>query len=191
MVVFVAIGLFAVRGVWWWAIAVPPLLVDVLPERDDSKASAGIPLLNAAIVGLVALLAVAFLPWWRGGGAGISGGGISDAPRELTVSLRRTLPLHARLFNPQRVGSWLEFALPGDRVFVDSRIEIYPASVWRQYSAVSLGRSDWKAILDRWNVDVAIASREDQKWLIPQILRDPGWKLIFRDASFLAFRRLA
>jgi hypothetical protein len=191
MAVFLVIGLFAVRGVWWWAIAVPPLLVDVLPEGDDSKAAAGIPLLNTAIVGVVVVLAIAFLPWWRAGGAGVSGAGIGDAPQALTAAIRRTLPPNERLFNPQRVGSWLEFALPEDRVFVDSRIEIYPASVWRDYSAVSLGRSDWRAILDRWKVDAVIASREDQRWLIPQILRDTGWKLIFRDASFLAFRRAA
>jgi hypothetical protein len=190
MAAFFVIGLFAVRGVYWWALAVPPLIVDALPRREDSRAAIGNPLLNTGIVVVVAILAIAFLPWWRAAGSGASGAGIGDAPTNLTAALRRQLPPNERLFNPQPLGSWLELALPRDRVFVDSRIEVYPPSVWDQYRAVSLGRSDWESILDRWKVDAVIASRRDQAWLIPRIRRDQRWAQIFSDLEYVAFKRV-
>jgi hypothetical protein len=155
----------------------------------DARAAVGDPLLNTAVIAVVGILAIAFLPWWRSPGSGAAGSGIGEAPMALTHALERRLLPGQRLFNAQPLGSWLEFALPQDRVFVDSRIEIYPSSVWNQYLAVSLGRSDWEAVLRRWRVDVIIASRRDQAWLIPQVRRADGWTRLYSDANYVAFRR--
>ena len=56
------------------------------------------------------------------------------------------------MFNAQIWGSWFELVLPRNPVFVDSRIEVFPASVWGDYLAVSSGRQGWQRILQRWRV---------------------------------------
>ena len=52
------------------------------------------------------------------------------------------------VFNPQPWGSWFEFALPDLPVGIDSRIELFPASVWDAYEDVIAGVDGWQAQLD-------------------------------------------
>jgi hypothetical protein len=70
-------------------------------------------------------------------------------------------------------------------VFVDSRIELYPSEIWRDYDAVTGARSGWSRILDRWRVD-AVAVRTGEP-LLDEISGDPGWRTLFRDASGAVF----
>ena len=57
-----------------------------------------------------------------------------------------------RVFNPQPWGSWFEFALPDLPVAIDSRIELFPASVWDAYEGVIAGVDGWQEQLDAWDV---------------------------------------
>jgi hypothetical protein len=91
------------------------------------------------------------------------------------------------MFNPQIWGSWFEFSVPGLPVFVDSRIEVFPASVWRDYDRVSGGIQGWQAILRRWRITVLVADRTQQAQLIPRIRQDPGWRLVHEDRDGLVF----
>ena len=70
-------------------------------------------------------------------------------------------------------GSWFEYALPSDTVFVDSRIELFPSSVWEEYVAVRAGRVGWQDTLDRYGVD-AIAFDPTDWPLADAIARDAG-----------------
>ena len=49
--------------------------------------------------------------------------------------------------------SWFEYAQPSIPVFTDPRIEIFPATVWDDYSEIRVGGSRWQSILDRWQAD--------------------------------------
>ena len=64
---------------------------------------------------------------------------------------------------------------------VDSRIEIFPESVWADYNAVSGARQGWQRILERWRVRAVVLSREQQPALIPVIRRDNRWRLVYQD----------
>jgi hypothetical protein len=48
---------------------------------------------------------------------------------------------------------------------------------------VSGVRQGWEGILDRWGVDVVVASRLQQGGLIPVISGSPGWRLVYRDSE--------
>jgi hypothetical protein len=187
---FLGIGLFALRGVAWWAVIAPPILVDALPRADEAKAPDGDRLANWLLVGLVGLLLVAALPWWRVLGAPSAESALLDrAPVGLTRAVSRLAPLGARVFVDQSLASWFEFAVPRDTVFVDSRIELYPISVWHQYGDVVAGRAGWDRVLRRWGVDVVVADRENQRKLIPLIRRTSQWRLAYRDLDGLVFVR--
>jgi hypothetical protein len=187
---FVLVGLFARRGIFWWAIVAPPILVDVLPRKSDAEAPEGDRIANRLLVGVVVLLVVAALPWWRVMGAPSTESALLDrAPVGLTTAVARLASPGARVFVDQPLGSWFELAAPRYPVFVDSRIELYPTSVWRQYGDVVEGRADWDRVLRGWRVDVVVATRKDQRQLIPFIRRSPRWRLAYRDPDGLVFVR--
>jgi hypothetical protein len=188
--VFFAIGLFAVRGIFWWALITPPVLAEILSEPQEvaTPEERGSPVNTAIAAGLI-VLAVAFLPWFRLEDAASGEGLLTDAPPGVTDALERTVEPGERVFNAQRWGSWLEFWFPENPVAVDSRIEVFPASVWRTYAAISLGQQGWQESLDDWAVDVVVAHREQQKELIPFIRDDPRWRLVYQDHEGLVFVR--
>jgi hypothetical protein len=194
LLVFLAIALAALRGVWWWTMVAPIVLAGVLseePARLERRDPAG-PL-NAAIVGLLAVGAVgALLRWLPYTGPDMpTGGRVSFAPVGITRELQQTLRPGELMFNAQEWGSWLEFEFPRNPVIVDSLIEVVPPSVWWRYDAVSSGVEGWQETLDSWDVDVAVLAREQQGPLIPKMRADPGWRLVYEDADGLIFRRVS
>jgi hypothetical protein len=65
-------------------------------------------------------------------------------------------------------------------VFVDSRIEIIPEDIWHDYGEVGFSGASWQEVLDRWNVEAIVASKD---WdLLPILERsDSGWREIYSD----------
>jgi hypothetical protein len=191
--VFFVIGLVAIRGIFWWALVAPVLVAQMLGEERPPAARpeyAGRRGANIAIVGLLAVLAISALPWWRSSNPlATSAELVADAPTGVTARLQRFLSPGDRIFNAQRWGSWFEFALPNNPVAVDSRIEVIPRSVWTAYGDVSFGRQGWQQLLDRWGVSVVVANREQQRELIPLLRNDPGWRLVYQDRAGLVFVR--
>jgi hypothetical protein len=194
LVVFLAIALAAIRGVWWWTMVAPIVLAGVLsdrPARLERRDPSG-PV-NAVIVGLLAVVAVGgLLRWMPYTGPGMPPGDkLAFAPVGITRELQATLGPGEVLFNAQKWGSWLEFEFPRNPVIVDSVIELIPLSVWSNYGAVSSGVEGWQATLDAWDVDVAVLARDQQGPLIPKMQADPGWWLVYEDDEGLIFRRVS
>jgi hypothetical protein len=200
--VFFLIGLFAIRGVFWWAIVAPPVVARLLSAVENGQQPAGrqapvadadrpgSTVLNRVIAGFLVLAAVAFLPWWRGRiPLSPSTPLLDEAPLGITRFLERTLRPGERIFNAQIWGSWFEFALPENPVFADSRIEVLPARIWDQYLDISRGQEGWQSLLDRWGVVAVVAHREQQAELIPIIKRAPGWRLAYADEDGYVFLR--
>jgi hypothetical protein len=193
--VFFVIGLVAIRGIFWWAFIAPPVVALLLAQpsgarRPEEKGSPGNPRLNLGIAALLVVLGISFLPWWKGHDrAAPAPDVLADAPIGVTRTLRVYLHPGDRIFNPQIWGSWFELSFPRNPVFSDSRIEVFPSSIWGQYLDVSLAREGWQGILDSWNVRVVVANRSQQAELIPLIRRDPGWRLVHQDRRGLVFVR--
>jgi hypothetical protein len=199
--VFFAIGLFAVRGIFWWALVAPAILATLLardaleggrpPERvlADERQRSKPAAVNLAFVAVLLLLAVLYLPWFRPIDPVVGKGLLSDAPAGLTSALRREVPAGARVFAAQKWGSWIEFAVPADPVAVDSRIEVPSVETWTKYSRVSVAQQGWQRILDRWSVRAVVASAEQQGQLLPWIRRDPAWRMVYRDHLGAVFVR--
>jgi hypothetical protein len=187
---FFIIGLTAVRSTAWWALAAAPIVASLLETRLAPRAELPSSTLNTAIAGLLLFPLFALFPWSLVGRPVDSPGPhVSDAPAGITRQLERLLTPGDRMFNAQIWGSWFELVLPRNKVFVDSRIELYPDSVWNQYYWVSAGRQGWQSILDRWNVRAVVVSPGQQEALIPLIRRDASWRVVFEDDDGLIFLR--
>ena len=181
------LALLAVRAIVWWAIALPALVAEARQRRTEPRmeGAGGAVALNAAIIAALLLLGLVLGSRWPRAAE-------NDLLRAAPVAVTRELAALGpgmRVFNAQIWGSWFEFALPENPVFVDSRIELFPGRIWDQYYDVSNGREGWQAILDRWDVAAVVADREQQAELIPRIRRDPGWRLVYDGEEGLVFLR--
>jgi len=185
---FLIIALLAIRGVMWWAFVAPAVVGRAMAGPDEAEHRSS-PLnlglaLTLSVAGLMLLLR------WRDQPATLpSSELVRDVPTGITVALREGLGPGMRVFNAQKWGSWLEYAFPEVPVFVDSRIELFPSSVWRDYFAVSGGREGWQAILERWDVDVVVAAADQQEELIPRIRSTAGWRVLYEDSLGAVFVR--
>jgi hypothetical protein len=190
------LGLMAVRNSIWWAIGSAPIvavLVDGLVIRGRRLGDAAIDRPRGIGYSTIALtagvLAIAALPTWEPvdplyGPRDV----VRYAPPGVTETLRAEATADDRLFAEQRWGSWLELAVPGVPVMVDTRIELFDADIWGDYLHVIGGRADWADILDRWGVTLVAISAADGQ-LRPFIEADPGWERRFEDGEGVVYRR--
>jgi hypothetical protein len=181
--VFAAIGVVAQRGVAWWPfVAVATVSVGLIPSlprpiADESRR------INAVVAGVVVLAVVALLPAWRpvDPRTGVPLAVLTDAPPGLTEAVRSVVRPGDRVLNPQRWGSWFEFAIPETLVAVDSRIEMFPADRWADFEKVGAAVDGWQELLATWGVNVAVVERSDQQ------LRDrlvvSGWSTTHEDSD--------
>jgi hypothetical protein len=183
---FFLLALSAQRAIVWWGLVAPVVMAGILAEESTAdevapRAEGNLP--ARVIVAVLVLAVVALAPWFRGSSAttflGAAPPGITDAVRQL--------PAGSRLMAHQPWGSWFEFAVPNDPVFVDSRIEIIPESVWKEYGEVGFAGAGWKDVLDNERVDVIVAAAD---WELLDTLRaDPAWRVDYEDPDGVVFVR--
>jgi len=190
LAVLFAIGAYAVRGVAWWpigaSIAIAPLLAT---SEADRRGARGLRRANTALAIGIAVVGIVLLPIWRPTDplAGPAGS-LTDAPTELTRAATGIVRPGDRVFAPQRWGSWLELNVASATVFVDSRIELYPASVWDDYTTVVSGSAGWRGVLDRYAVTAVIVSG-DEPALREELATDGGWRAAYTDGEGAIFVR--
>ena len=184
---FFALGLLAERTVVWWALTVPVVLARDLSgfgSRPDEPRSP----VNLGIASAVLLLGVFFIvPWWGMSRTMPNERLVGDAPVGISSALARTLRPGDRIFATSWA-AWFELVLPGNPVFVDSRIELFPPSIWAQYEEVRFRREGWQGVLDRWSVAAVVVAAEDP-YLLPALRNDSGWRLAYDDSEGSVFVR--
>jgi hypothetical protein len=190
------LALGAERGIAWWGIGAPVAVAGIVAAagllggpalaatRDSGDSAATDPaeprgrrVFNLAVVGVLVAAGVALLLPWRADDPSLGPTGrLTDAPADVTLALREIATPADRLFAPQPWGSWLTWSVPDVPIFVDSRIELFPADVWADHLAVTAAEPGWQAILDRWGVTIVVVA-PDQPELLAAIGADPGWQV--------------
>jgi hypothetical protein len=178
--VFFALGVPALRGTLWWALAAPPIVAGWFEAPDPvdparSGESRRVPTLIATAIVLIALALTLSL---RAGTDPVTGGPArlaADAPEHLVIATREVLPPGSRLFVFQPFASWFEYSLPEDPVMVDSRIELFPSTVWRDYSLATRADRGWERLLDRYGIQGVVLPPGEP--LGVALGRTSGWTL--------------
>ena len=159
-----AIGVWTVRGLAWWpfaaafvvAAALPVVLAPALggrsraigpaePDRRDHRHA--VRARDRHVAAVVAARRPADGP--RGAARP------TPRPASRRPSGTGTKP-GDRVFLPQTWASWFEWAAPAPGYFLDSRFELFPATVWDDYDTIDRGGPDAQAVLDRWSVNVVV-----------------------------------
>ncbi|HWL91855.1 MAG TPA: hypothetical protein VNP90_10880 [Actinomycetota bacterium] len=192
LLVFFALGAAALRSTVWWALAAPPVvagwlaLPEPVEERHRASSVSGATVATAAIA--VAILAAAFFV--RAGTDPVTGAPKrldADAPEVLVSATRRALPAGSRLLVFQPFASWFEYSLAGYPVMVDSRIEMFPAEIWRDYDTAIVAAGGWPSILGRHEIGAVILP--PGAVLAEELRDDPGWTLEIDGAAGSLFVR--
>ena len=112
-----------------------------------------------------------------------------ETPTAATEVLLRERP-PGPIFNEPSFGSYLIWAAqPEYPVFVDTRLELYPPEVWRDYLEISAGREGWEAKLARYGVKTLMLSPTAQPALLAAVRDSPDWHLLYEDAAAAIFVR--
>lgn len=198
LVGWAVVGAWAERGLAWWPFAAAFAIATILgrPAAEavtDPDADPIAPpvrrgprpnTLNAVVAIVFGLLVVAALPWWRPadpltGRAGL----LSYAPSGLASTLRAQ-PAGTRVYALQTWASWFEWAAPDARYFLDSRFELFPASVFTVYGAIAAGGDNALAQLDALAVDVVAVEADSP---LVETLRAAGWPILAEDDEGVLF----
>ncbi len=95
-----------------------------------------------------------------------------------------------RLFHEMGYGSYLIWALPEQKVFVDPRVELYPYEQWQDYLRITRGVR-YNELLQQYGADRVLLDVELQPELARVLADDPLWEQEYADERAQIWKRLA
>jgi hypothetical protein len=188
----------SVRMVAWWFLVWVPLFAQMLatcwPRLRRVDDGDDVPSLSAGLVaGALAVVAVLSLPalerwnpvFLRPGRSHRTETDLQAAADQITSRSA------ARVFTRFAWGEYLGWALAEcSTVFMDGRIEIYPADVWEHYAAITRGRADWQELLDEYHVDCLLLDESGyDAALLAFVRRSSTWREVFGQGNAVLFVR--
>jgi hypothetical protein len=204
LLLFLVLSLRYLRMIPFWAIVLAPELAELVSKFDlalllprSAQRPGGatvrreLPMLNAALAVLLALGALVSVPQVRLLLSGAPAATLIDGyfPRDAGDYLAREAEPGARLFNMSEWGGYLIWRLyPQAQVFVDGRIELYPAQVWDDYVRIAQTDSGWPELLQAYRVDYLVLSKDRHGRLIAAAA-DADWPCIYEDGVAIIFAR--
>jgi hypothetical protein len=187
-------SLYAQRTLPWFGMILAPYLALVIESghgRDEVAFRPGKPRMNYALGALLAGLVVLTLPWVRPY--------LPLPPEARRYIAERETPVRAvaqlctwdgqvRPFNDVSYGSYIAWACPRVKVFMDPRFELYPPEMWEDYIAASLGQFGWEQRLDKYGVNAILADKREQPTLVEAARAAVKWELAYEDDNVALFR---
>jgi hypothetical protein len=165
--------------------------------RSRPAATRDLPLANAAILAMIAVLAVVSLPWFKSSitilPADKRGLFSPDTPVAVGEYLRtHEPPVDAVLLNDQGWGGYLEWAAwPKHEVFLDGRIELHPTQVWFDYLDIVFPSARWRSLLDQYGIGYMVWNKAEEPDLVADLRSDAAWHLDYEDDQAVVFSRSA
>lgn len=191
-----------IRYVVWYGMVMMPILaaalkalcprLAALPSRRSRT--------NLALALLISVPVVIVQPWWvervplpdrywklvwRGNPVGPL---VSVETPVGAVEYLRNHP-GGRLFNEMGYGSYLIWAMPEQKVFVDPRVELYPYDQWMDYLRITRGVR-YNELLKHYGADRILLDVELQPELARALSDDPLWEQEYADARAQIWHRV-
>ena len=193
VLLFVGLSLWSRRAAPWFGFVLIPSLAAALDAWWHPRpVPPGREGLNVVILGLLLLGWVVSLPWLRGR---------LPAPLAPARLVSETTPVAAmaylcehadstaRVYQHQAFGAYQIWACPRLKVFIDTRIELYPPSLWDDYFRLEWARFDWEEIAGRYGITHLFLDLKEQPDLVEGARRSPRWVEVYQDDRAVIFRR--
>jgi hypothetical protein len=194
-VVFFGLGLSALRHTAWFVLATTPtFLASAAETRLGSWITAWpepSPAAARALVATFAVLVLASSPWvkpslpWPEAVRPVLD---AETPVAAVAAVRADPQAPHRLFHSETYGSYLMWAAPERRVFIDTRVEVYPADHWQTYMELTGGRRA-SEVLEDWQVDGLLLDQRRQWRLVGWARERPDWVVRYEDERSVYFVR--
>jgi hypothetical protein len=200
-IIFAVLGLKYIRGIVWYGIALAPVAAEhvavvlihlgIQPESQNTPQTRRI---NRLFFGVLALLAVLSLPWFKPFWPVVPDkAGLITAETPIAATqfmLDQSLP--GRVFHDMAFGSYLMWAAqPQFKVFVDSRVELYPPALWDDYFTIGNALYNWEEKLSFYGVNTLMLEPVNQARLVESAAASPAWDLVYQDSAAVIFTRRA
>ena len=183
---FLGMGLVAQRNMASLGIVMAPTLAAALRVRSQAPSEAP-PRLNSVIAGVLVLVTAVF----------VVGGAVGPTLATGRYPVRSINWLEAqggfdpphRVVTPDSVGNYLELQLhrPG-LVFIDDRVDMYPASVSEDYQALLDGGNPALQVLARWRADTVLWHSRTP--LVDLLLAKGDWRVAHRERGWAVLERI-
>jgi tetratricopeptide (TPR) repeat protein len=85
------------------------------------------------------------------------------------------------IFTSFAAGSYMTWAYPEERVFIDGRLEVHTAEHYERYLRILQGGPVWSAAENEFRFNAAVIQYLDAMPLTLDRLRDPAWALVYLD----------
>jgi hypothetical protein len=85
-----------------------------------------------------------------------------------------------KLYNEMGYGSYLIWALPEQKVFIDPRVELYPYEQWQDYIRINRGVR-YNELLVKYGADRILLDKSLQEELSRVLASDPLWREEYED----------
>lgn len=188
------LGLLAIRNGLWWTMAAGPALATLLAPlgrrmKVEGEGSARINL--GFVVGTFVIVLLAS-PWLRESSPLIPVEHRPLVAEDTPVGATAFLKDHefaGEMLNTQGIGSYLEFAAPAHRVFIDSRIELFSEKFWDDYATLLSADAGWEDIVAEHNIGYAVLTRAERDPLLTAMRHSDSWKLEYQDDRTSIFSR--
>ena len=108
-------------------------------------------------------------------------------PVQAVQYIRAHLPeFGSRMYNAYNFGSYLTFALPERKVFVDGRADFYGLDFIQEAHGMGLAKPGTFGAFTKWKIDWVIVGSSD---ILAYVLNIPGWHRVYRDQVATIFQR--
>jgi hypothetical protein len=201
---FLWIAVSGARYVIWWGMLTWPLMAGLITASTVRRA----PILRATFANTCFALVLLLLPlaaqppfkgYWqlppafRGLGTTVPDGPLmapTTPVRAVNWLQEHPLPADARLFHDMGFGSYLIWAAPHLKVYVDPRVELYPLEEWLRYKRITAA-CNYNRELRELGVSHMMLSRDKQPELVSALLKDASWRALYDDGDTIIYERAA
>jgi hypothetical protein len=191
---FIWLAWSGVRYIYWFGLVAIPVLAASVAELVKDKPWMAIPpknVLNLVLALVLVIPLVLMQPWF------VARIPMPEAYAKWVLPDTKEGPLLSidtpigaaeylkenpggNLFNEMAYGSYLIWAVPDQKVFVDPRVELYPYEQWLDYIRVARG-GRYNEILDKYGADRILLNRKEQEELVALLEDDPLWEKEYQD----------
>ena len=141
------------------------------------------------LIGFVWLLPLAVLPWWKPSlGLPPAIGELLDPETPIAaVRALRKLPAKQRpqrLWHEEGAGSYLIWAAPQQKVFNDTRFELYPLQQWHDSIDLRLAKQA-DEIIKKYRFDGFLLRPDRHAKLLKYLRKQGTWREVFKDQYWI------